>query len=85
MRTILLATATVLAMSGAAAYARSDANIKMTVKCQQNRSDGRILVDGALLPNTENMHYHIQNYIPKSSAGGWTFGVCQIELNAGDY
>lgn len=58
------------------------AGIIMAVKCQQNLSDGRILVsEGNLLP--ENARYKVLSYTPISNQGGWSYGECKLNMTKG--
>jgi len=53
------------------------ANVKMTVPCQQNLGDGKILLDGRYVPTSAR--YNILHYQPQSpNENGWTHGQCEI-------
>jgi len=67
----------IILLSGAAGAA----GIKMTIPCQQNLNDGRILVDGTFLPSAAR--YKVLSYTPKSSDGGWSHGECQLDVTKG--
>ena len=56
-------------------------DMKMTVPCQQNTGDGRVLLDSRFVP--AGAHYNIQHYHPQSVDGnGWTHGECDIAVAA---
>ena len=56
--------------------------IEMVLSCQQNLSDGRILVsDGTLLP--ADARYTIKRYTPKRQADGWSYGPCVLVVTKG--
>jgi hypothetical protein len=56
-----------------------DAKSRMTIACQKNMDDGRILVDGTQLP--ANATYKVKSFHPTSRDGIWSYGTCVIELN----
>ncbi len=73
--------AAVLALAAVPAPA-APAPIEMALACQQNLSDGRILVsDGALLP--PNARYVIKRCTPKTQDGGWSHGECMLSVTKG--
>lgn len=56
--------------------------VEMTIPCQQNLSDGRILVDGTLLPR--EARYNVRHYRPQTNTGdGWSRGECRIVITKG--
>jgi len=59
----------------------AEAGIKMTIPCQQSLSDGRILVDGTLLPS--GARYKVLSYKPKTSDNGWSSGECVLDITKG--
>lgn len=52
--------------------------MRMTVSCQQNLSDGRVLMDGRVLP--AGAHYKVVRYQPASTDDGWSHGSCDVEF-----
>jgi hypothetical protein len=53
--------------------------LQMTMQCQQNLSDGRLLIaDGRLLP--AGAHFKITHYHPEAVGDGWTHGECEITI-----
>jgi len=73
--------AAILAGSALPALAAS-LPIEMVLSCQQNLSDGRILVsDGTLLP--ADARYAIKRYTPKRQADGWYYGPCVLAVTKG--
>ena len=56
-----------------------DAKSRMTITCQKNMDDGRILVDGTQLP--PNATYKVKSFHPTSRDSIWSYGTCVIELN----
>lgn len=50
--------------------------LKMSIPCQQNLDDGRLLVDGQNLPT--GSHYKVIHYQPSSNEMGWSHGMCEI-------
>jgi hypothetical protein len=58
--------------------------LQMTMQCQQNLLDGRILVaDGRLLP--AGAQFKITHYRPNGPYGnGWTRGECEITIQKPD-
>jgi hypothetical protein len=56
-----------------------DAKSRMTIACQKNMDDGRILVDGTQLPT--NATYKVKSFHSTSRDGTWSYGTCVIELN----
>jgi hypothetical protein len=56
--------------------------IGMVVACQQNLSDGRILVtDGTLLP--PDARYVVKRYTPSTKDAGWSHGQCVLSVTKG--
>lgn len=55
--------------------------IEMVISCQQNLSDGRILVDGTMLPT--NARYTVRQYTPRRSEAGWSYGECRDHHHQG--
>ena len=55
--------------------------IEMVIGCQQSLSDGRILVDGRMLP--VDARYVVRQYRPQRSEGGWSHGECRIAITKG--
>lgn len=55
--------------------------IQMAIPCQQNLSDGRVLIDGSLLP--AQARYKVLHYAPNRSEGGWSYGQCQLSVTRG--
>ncbi len=66
--------------------------VEMTVPCQQNTVDGRILIDGRFLPDSVK-GYRVKRYDPdihkppgKSPSDEdypWGYGTCLIEISKG--
>ena len=52
--------------------------IKMTISCQQNPSDGRMLVDASVLP--AGTRFKVVRYRPASADSGWSHGSCDVEF-----
>ncbi len=62
--------------------ASAEAGTKMTMQCQQNLSDGRVLVsDGTLLP--ENARFKVLSYKPARKSDGWSYGTCVLDVTQG--
>lgn len=64
--------AALLSFAGAA-----EAQARRTVSCQQNTSDGRILVDGR---EVGDRRYRVIRYQVTRNEGLWTYGRCVIEF-----
>jgi hypothetical protein len=59
-----------------------DPGLHMTIPCQQNLTDGRVLMDGRFLPI--GAHYDILHYHPLSAdQNGWTHGECEVAPASG--
>jgi hypothetical protein len=54
--------------------------LAMVLECQQNLSDGRILVDGRSLP--AGARYRVVRYRPRAADPGWSHGTCEIVFTA---
>ena len=52
--------------------------LRMIISCQQNLSDGRILVDGQVLP--AGTRYEVVRYQPSSTDNDWSHGSCDVEF-----
>ena len=52
--------------------------LKMSIPCQQNLDDGRLLVNGPSLPT--GAHYKVTRYQPRSNETGWSYGVCEVTI-----
>lgn len=52
--------------------------LRMTIECQQNLSDGRVLVDSRVLP--AGAQHKVVRYHPTSTGGGWSHGTCEVEF-----
>lgn len=52
--------------------------MKMTISCQQNLSDGRVLVYGLVLP--AGARYKVLRYQSASTNNGWSYGSCELEF-----
>lgn len=61
--------------------ADAKAGMKMTIPCQQSLLDGRVLVDGTLLP--EAVRYKVLSYKPRTRADGWSYGECVLDVTKG--
>ena len=53
----------------------------MIIDCQQDLDDGRVLVDGRVLP--AGAHYKVARYRPQSTDPGWSHGTCEIVFTKG--
>ncbi len=60
-----------------ASGASAEAGSRMTVSCQKNMEDGRILVDGRRVGNSG---YRVLRYDMMRNEGLWSYGRCLIEL-----
>lgn len=85
MRKVLLATALIGLSFPAMAEGPLGKfqTITVTVTCQQNREDGRILIDGQFLPNTghkfaDGTEYRVTHYTPTDSDETWSHGSCEL-------
>lgn len=58
--------------------------IDLILTCQQNTSDGRILIsDGTLIPETIK-RYKMKSYRPTGiMSPGWTTGTCVVSVTKG--
>ena len=50
----------------------------MMISCQQNLNDGRLLVDGRVLP--AGARYKVIRYQPTSTGDDWSYGSCDVEF-----
>ena len=55
--------------------------LEMLVICQQNQSDGRILVTDPHLGNRD-IRFRVLRYQPTRSEGGWSHGNCNIRITS---
>ncbi len=76
-----LALGIAAALALACTQAQAAGGVPMTVPCQRNLDDGRVLLSDDPLP--PNPRYTVLHYAPSTSSEGWSHGQCEILVTEG--